>query len=508
MIIAWNSSYPLSIGISLDDFVFNHISILFWVALPLTLASMYIIVANLKSEFLKWVVTVSLVITMYSLSYFYYMLPGSDSHYFRGLTESFIEKNDLSNLTPGHLYFEWPNFFRLGKMATSVSGLSFVYYEFILYTIMGFLLATALYLYSFKTHKKMGFVAVISFFIINYYFLNYQYAPFSLAFSLLLVLLAFEKHETDSYERTLTKALLFTGITLTHAFVPLFYILYQLLLYILNRTKKNLGFFLLTTTIFFAWQIFQAPLNFVKNIKVFMAASPEYAAKIEGTLTSASIPLDIVAQTFSRFVVVATAIVCGIGFITLLIRKKVGLTDKAVFLSGIVYSILGALVFLLGSRTYSIVTIPISLGASYLFESRFRQYLKCLFFVLLILFLSIPLHSSFYDRDVLFQTKEAYEAANFMLDHYNGTNRNYILANYRVMTYLRYKITGADISHHPLEFKEADIIVYTVGLGRSLLKENYTIEKILSGERLNLVYDNGLSSIATRSWNFTWAPKR
>jgi hypothetical protein len=280
-------------------------------------------------------------------------------------------------------------------------------------------------------------------------------------------------------------------------------------LYVLNRNKKNLGLFLLTATIFSAWQIFQAPSSFVRNIKLFITANPEYTGQIEGTLASASVPLDIVAQTFSRFVVITTAIVCGVGFIVLLIRRKIGLTDKAVFLSGMIYSVLGVLVFLLGSRAFALVTIPVSLGASYLFESRFRPYLKCLFFVLLILFLSIPLHLSFYDTDVLFQTKEAYEAENFMLDHYNGTNSNYILANYRVRTYLGPKITGrAYIDYHFLKFKEADIIVYTVGLGRSLLKANYTLERILYDERLNLIYSNSFSSIAIRSWNFTWAPKR
>jgi hypothetical protein len=106
----------------------------------------------------------------------------------------------------------------------------------------------------------------------------------------------------------------------------------------------------------------------------------------------------------------------------------------------------------------------------------------------------------------MFQTKEAYYAENFMIDRYNWTNPSLILAHYRVTTYLQTKQPSLsayfeDAVYSPLfpRLKEYDTIVYTVGLGKDLLRHNYTTEKILREEKLNFIYNNGFSYIATKS---------
>jgi len=202
---------------------------------------------------------------------------------------------------------------------------------------------------------------------------------------------------------------------------------------------------------------------------------------------------------------------CLVGFIILLIKRKMRDLDKAIFLTGGVYSAFGIIFSTLGSRAIPIVFIPISLGVPYLLESRFRPYIKSLFLVLLILFTFIPLHTSFYDSQVMFQTKEAYYAENFTIDHYNWTRPALILAHYRVITYLQAKHPSAlyfesDFSPAFPRLKEYDSIVYTVGLGKNLLRYNYTTERMLREEILNVVYNNGFSYLAIRSSNFSEVP--
>jgi len=506
MVYSWCSSYPLSID-SLDDFIFNHVSVLYWFSLPLTLASMFMIAVTSKNRSLKWVMAVSLVITIYLLSYFYYMLPGSDSHYFRGLTEYFIRTKDLDPLKPNHLYFQWPSFFLLSDMATSVSGLGLANFEFLLYTIIGFLMATALYVYASKAFKKGGFLAVVAFFVAMFYFLNYQGVPFSLAFGLLFLLFMLETRQ-KSFSVVLTLLVLFTGISLTHAFVPLFFVLYLLVRCMLNRSKQYRRLFVLTLIIYLVVQVTQAPFSFAENIRSMITLPTEYSAIVEATLAPVSVPIDAVAQIFSRAVTIATITLCLVGFIILLIKRKMGDLDKAIFLTGIVYSAFGIVFYTLGSRAIPIVFIPISLGASYLLESRFRPYVKSLFLVLLILFVFIPLHGSFYDSQIMFETKEAYYAENFMIDHYNWTNPSVILAHYRVVTYLQTKQPSVayfeDDVYSPLfpRLKEYDSIVYTVGLGKNLLRYNYTTERILREEKLNVIYNNDFSYVAIKSSHF------
>jgi hypothetical protein len=468
---------------------------------------MYVINITFKSNSLKWMTTIGIVLTIYSLSYFYYMLPGSDSQYFRGLTEYFIKTKDLNPLKPHHDYFQWPSFFLLSEIVTSVSGMELANFEFLLYVIIGFLLATAMYVYASRAYKNEGFLAGTSFFIAMFYFLNYQAVPFSLAFGLLFLLFMLETRQMN-FNVILTILVLFTGISFTHAFVPLFFVLYLLIRCMLNRSKQYGHLFLMTLIIYLVVQITQAPLSFVKNIINVITVPSEYFNIVKNILALVSVPIDEIAQMFSRGVTITTVMICFAGFFILLIKGKMRDVDKAIFFTGVVYSASGIIFFTLGSRALPLIFIPISLGSSYLLTSRFRPYVKSLFLILVILFAFIPLHSSFNTNEIMFQTKEAYQTENFMIDNYNWMNPSFILAHSRVVTYLQTKqprlvYFETDFSTLFPRIKEYDCIVYTMGLGINLLRYNYTTEGILHEEKLNMIYNNGFSYIATKSSIFT-----
>ena len=149
-------------------------------------------------------------------------------------------------------------------------------------------------------------------------------------------------------------------------------------------------------------------------------------------------------------------------------EKKNEDLDKAIFITGILYAGLGVVLSNLGQRAFPLIFIPFSLGVSYLFERRFRPFLKILFLVLLMLFLFVPLHSSFYGtdaHDIQFQTNEAYKAENFLVSHYNWNSLSLILADFRVNTYLEAKTTGTTyFTYDATNFNETDAIFYNIGL--------------------------------------------
>ena len=457
--------------------------------------------------------TIGIVLTMYSLSYFYYMLPGSDSQSFRGMTEYFIKTKDLDPLKPSHDYFQWPSFFLLSDIATSVSGMELANFEFLLYAIIGFLLATAMYVYASRAYKNEGFLAVVTFFVALFYFLNYQAVPFSLAFGLLFLLFMLETRQKN-LGAILIMLVLFTGISFTHAFVPLFFVLYLLIRFMLNRSKQYGRLFLMTSIIYLVVQVTQGLRSFSENIIRMITVPSEYSRIVNTVLAPVSVPIDEIAQMFSRGVTITTVMICFAGFTVLLIKRKLRDLDKGIFLTGAVYSASGIIFYTLGSRAIPIIFIPISLGASYLLKSRFRPYMKSVFLVLLILFVFIQVHSSFYDSWVFFQTKEAYKAENFMIDRYNWTNPSLILVHSPVMYYLRAKqlnvvyFESDRVEASPLfpRLKEYDCILYTVGLGKRLLMYNYTIERILYEEKLNVIYNNGFSYMITKSSTSTETP--
>ena len=504
MVCSWYLSYPLSIT-SVDDYIFNHVSVLYWVSLPLLLVSMFLIATSTKNNYLKLIMLIGFVATLYSLSYFYYRTSSSDSHFFRGLMEYFIETKDLDPLKTEHFYYQWPSFFFLADMTTSVSGMGLGNYEFVLYALIGFLLTTVLYVYASKSLKKEGFMAVASFFIAMFYFLNYQSVPFSLAFGLLCLMFMLETQKKD-LSAVITMLILFVAISLTHAFVALFFVIYSLIRCVIAKSKPYGIQTVIALMIYILIQVTQAPFSFARNISIAFTESFEYSAIVETTLSQASVELDKLAQTLSRTVTIAIVLICLTGFTVLLLKRKTSTVDKALFLTGILYSAVGSALVTLGSRAIPILFLPVSLGASYLLNSKLKKYISALFLVLLVLFVSIPIHTTFIDSEIMFQTKEARHAENFVIDKYDWTTPHFILVHYRVLTYIQTKqpsniVRFEDDVYSPdfPRLGEYDTIFYTVGLGKNLLKYNYTIETTIHDEKLNLVYNNGFSFVAIRS---------
>lgn len=510
--VSWAQSYPLSVT-SVNQVIFDRVSILYWIGLPILLVSTFMMMVSFKSDSSKCLAAVCLVMFMYSLQYFYYATPGSDSHSFRGLTEYFIKTNDLNPALPHHLYFEYPSFFVLGKMAVDMGSMPLPSFEFILYAAMGFLMTIALYKYFSSKYKKGGFLAVATFFIPMFYFLNYQYAPFSLAFTLFLVSIMLEARLVQTKEKVIVAIVLFTGIVFTHAFVPLFFLLYELIMYVINRKSEQIRLLLLTTAIYFAFQITQASNTFAESIRTTLHAQSEYANIAEATLTQATNPIDQVAQTISRPVVIATVLVAILSFAYLLARRSGLLSrpvDRAILISGLLYSILGVFIQVLGSRVIPLVFIPVFLSLAYVYQSRFKVYFISIFAIVLVLFVFLPMHSSFYDFQTTYQTQEAYRAENFVVDNYNWTHPSFILAHTRVVTYLEARQPSSayydsDFSLLFPRFEAYDAVVYTIGLGKGLMRHNSTLEAALQKDHLNMVYDNGYSHMAMKSSNFTWA---
>lgn len=506
---SWYQSYPVSI-VSPFDFVFNHISSFYWVGLPVLFASLYVMATKLKSNGLILFSVFGIVMSTFSLSYFYYFLPGSDSQAVRGLTEYFFATGDLDPSKPHKSYFQWPIFFILEKICSLILGLELRYLEFILYTIIGFLWVVSLYVYASKFHPDSGYIAVISLFIASYYFINYQCVPYSLAIGLLMLLFMFETSAPKKIKATMVTLIIFTSISLMHAFVCIFFILYTLIMYLIERRQKFLGLFILELIIYFLVLMFLTQPFFMQGVGSLTNWTLQYGFLIRRTFWSLGraaprTSIDLISQAFSRAVTIVTAIILGVGFILLLMKRELRQIDYAIFLSGAIYSSVGLFLDILGDRSFFIIAIPVSLGATYFFESKFMKYFKVIFLILVVLFTFIPLSSSYLDNEIMFQTREAYQSANFMLDNYSWTQRNIILSHIRLMTYLSsrkdsYAIFVSDFSRtFPESIETCDYIFYTVGLEKSLLRLNLTERMLFEIEnRRNIIFNSGASFVAMK----------
>jgi hypothetical protein len=508
MAYSWYTSFPLSVS-SVNDSIFNHVPFWYWISLPLLLTSMCMMAISFKNKYWIFAMAVSCVITLYSLFYFYYMMPGSDSHYFRGLTEYSIREQSLDPSQINHRYYQWPSFFILANIVTSVSGLTLANYEFLLFAIISFLMSSALYVYASTSavYNRGNILAVIIFFVVVFNFLNYQTVPFSLAFAVLFLLLMLETQKKSTGIIVIIVAL-YSGLVITHAFVPLFFVLYLLIRTIISRSKEYFRLFMLALSLYFLLQITLGQISFAANVINVLSASSEYSSMVSSTLAPVSSSLDIIAQTFSRIVTIAFAMICFTGFILLIIKRRLREIDKAVFLSGVVYSVLGVLLFTLGSRAIPLVFVPISLGILYLYESKIKRYLLCSVLVLLILVVFVPIHFSFDNYPIEFQTKEELTTTNYMLAKYNWASYSVIISDSGMKWYLDGLIkgyseidTGLSPRFELSNITNYDCIVYSIGLAMILQRNNISLE--LTSQQIiamyNIIYDSGFSYIAKKT---------
>jgi hypothetical protein len=505
---SWYISYPLTVD-SPSDFVFNHISPFYWLGLSIVLATLYITGTLFERNSLKWIATAGFIIFMYSLTYFYWFTPGVDSKYVRGQIDYFVETGDLDPSKPWHSYYQWPLFFVLNKMAYAV-GFNLRFFEFILFGLFGFLYATALYSIFHKFSKDGAYLAVITYFLIMYHYFNYQFAPFSLGIGLLFVLFMLDMRENKTRATVLTTLIIFTSITLLHAFLPIFFIAYIFIKYILSRNREYIRLLLITLIIYSIVLMVQAVIFFRMAIVQLMSLhSPEYIRFSSTLFIEAETALVELSQAIDRTIFIATALLAGSGFLILLLKRKLGHTHIAIFLLGTIYAIASAIFPILGLRAFAIFCIPASLGVTYFQKTRFKIYFQCLLLIIIILFTFVPFHSSYVSTRsrINFQTQDNYKCTNFLIRYYYLNETRLMLTDFRTGWYLVTRSDQIDYSsieddsstYFPRNISDYDCILFTIALEKGFLRHNYTTESIFQEvNELNIIYNSGSSYILVK----------
>ncbi|MGA3059739.1 MAG: hypothetical protein ABSD92_05155 [Candidatus Bathyarchaeia archaeon] len=500
MIYSWFLSYPLTLN-SPSDTVFNHISVFYWISLAILLTSMFLIAVIHENHYSNWIISVGLFTVIYSISYFYAMVPGADSSSFAGLIKYFLTTNNLTPNVLSRYYYQWPSFFILAKVMISVTGINLEKYAFLLYGIIGFLITTTVYIYASKFCKRGGTVAVVAFTIVMFSFLNYQFAPFSLSFAILLILFMLET-QPRSKSSLITTFLLFFGICIMHEFVPAIFILYLLIQSILTKSAYYRNLFILFVGVYLTFQVTFVSYSFGIFIKQLISLPSDYSAYssiISSRLLPAKVPIDVVAQQFSRGVTISLGLICVVGFIFLVSKRKLRPLDIGILLTGIVYSGLGIVLNTIGYRTLPLIFLPLSLGAVFFFNGKLRPYFKAIFLILLVCVVFIPLHNSFTTYPILFQSTADQTASNFLIEKYDWASPTTILMYSGTAGYISPQInTKTEIiseasADYTSNFTKYDCIFYNIGLGITFDEKNISFPLTPNG--FNVVYDDGSSYI-------------
>jgi hypothetical protein len=124
---------------------------------------------------------------------------------------------------------------------------------------------------------------------------------------------------------------------------------------------------------------------------------------------------------------------------------------------------------------------------------------------LLILSTGIPLHTTL--APILFQTKEGYATANFMIGNWNSHST--MLSHYDTRWYIDPQVEdssslvddGFERGFRGLNVETYGTIIYSVGLENNLRKLNVTAEEASQFmlENYDIIYNSGFSYVGTHS---------
>jgi hypothetical protein len=74
-----------------------------------------------------------------------------------------------------------------------------------------------------------------------------------------------------------------------------------------------------------------------------------------------------------------------------------------------------------------------------------------------------------------------------------------VLVYSSVMHYINSKVdVDTNLVYYVEEGIQFDAMLYTLGLGKDLVAQNYSSQKIIQEQNMNLLYNNGLSLVAAR----------
>jgi hypothetical protein len=504
LIYSWFLSYPLSID-STSDTVFHHISILYWISLPLLLSSMFLLATTHEKYYINWILSIGIFLVVYSIYYFFLMAPGADSPYFRALSEYFFKTNNLTPNDYTHYYYQWPAFFILAKIVTSLTGINLANYSVLLYGIIGYLISTSVYVYASKFSRNGGLIAVVIFTVAMFSFLNYQFAPFSLAFAILLLMFNLETTHRGKFS-SISMVLMFLGICIMHELVPAFLVLYFLIQSIVKKSAYYRNLFILFLFIYLVYQITFVTYSFRIILSQLINLPSDYSAYgsiISSRLLPAKVPIDILAQQFSRGLTILIGLICVLGFILLIKKRKLRPLDVGIFLTGIIYSGAGFVLNTVGYRTFPLIFLPVSLGALYLFDGKLRPYLKVVFLIMLISVVFIPIHNSFTTYPILFQTKADQTASNFLIEKYNWISPTTVLIDSSAGGYIFPQVNASAqiVFESSTQFNSNvtnyDCVFYTIGLGMYFVGNNISLSQNTNG--FNIIYDSDYNYIIQKT---------
>lgn len=499
IVFAWLLSYPVTIP-SLDKHVFDLISPFLWVGVSMVLASLLLISECARGRMTKLFCATSMVFFIYVHYLFFERLPGPDSHKFRAMTML----SQIAGVSPDQTeYFQWPSFFIFNDVIAEVTGFGVNNISALVFIATGFALSAILFLYSSDESEGMGFAGVALYFAGLFYFVNYQFAPQSIA--LVLLLACVKLVARNNLGSKICALLVFVGLVFTHAFMPVMFLGFYLIMVLLRRGRiQSLALY---SAVYVAKLVYAAVFH-VHDLIMILATlpgelqlSPDYEDILYATFGQVHTQIDAVAQIFSRAVTLSIWLLLMTGLLIRVARSDFGIRNLSLMLSGLLYSAIGMAVSIIGYRGFQLAFVPfVSCCKPYL--TRYRKLVIGFLLVVLMLFPFVIVHQ-IYDTPLV-QTASGERASETLIPSISGGSVS-ILASRVDACYIFLRMSAgqrADLPIVPLDSplllsRKYDYVVYGHSLEKRIASASDLRAPEMDGfvKNYSRIWDDGSSRI-------------
>ncbi len=516
ILTSWIYSYPIQHSSIQEKTIFQFFPSL-WPGIIFCSIGLFFLGYYKKGKGIQALCSAAFPIIIYVFTFFFSYAPSSDSGSVRAMFYVFQKTGINSEIIP---YFEFPSIFTFNEiihllLQTDESGtavLSIIFY--------GLLLGLFLYLFLDDQRNRfnkqlMPFILVFTYFLGMYSFLNFQWAPQTLALVYFFILLFLTSkligdHRHKFWEFTLF--IFFIAFFFTHAILPIIFLLFFAIVII---KKRNLTFtFVILTSFLLVFTLYYLNVHFNIYVQTFQQSisgfGNEYVSVVSRSLGSTTTFLNSIISMVNRFRIPFIWLLSFIGVIILFFRKKMHSFFISLGFAGGLYLMIGALFSILGMRATQIFFIPVSSGITYFF-TKWKKISIIIFTLLLILSVFGPMRIAY--NNTQFHTHEEVISCDFLATNINDDSINHIALsqsnNGYYKTIYRYLYGNYPVSIRPGNSKFLDIfkenmtknqfIIYNSNLAKEILVYRYNEQQLSDVlptiQQNNKIIDNGITTI-------------
>jgi hypothetical protein len=419
--VSWLMTYPILPRTSDPSSVFITVSPLFWVGLAISLPSLLAFGGSDRVQIAGAAVLTFLL--YFAFSFFFYYPLGADI-YFQSLVSYYVSEGHIASAFQAA--YPWPTFFLLGNLFELVTGLPTRIFAHFFILVMGIVIPLALFLIV----ERRGINAVaasFAFSVLGFYFIDFQFAPQTLALSLLMLLLATDFSIRASRPRTLVQIVIFISLCFGHAFLSAFYLLYLGGVFLFGKKRGQGAMERVTSTavaftgmiaiyiavfVYYSDYLHAAVITIVRSFQQLLGGAL-YTRMLTQTAATQN---DLVVQFFSRLTVLGTGLIAVLILVRMLLKRDLLSRDVAIGAAGLAYLLAGYPLLILGQRGLQMLAITASLAVG-CFAGK-GKWRVILLIGLSVTSVSLPMHYAYTLYSPFWRDPASAETVDFVASHY------------------------------------------------------------------------------------------